>query len=352
MTEALARIDAIIAADPESQRWSFEHHQRGALHTAERLMTLQGAEAGALKIAGPKAPRSITAVRIKRRGAAKPGGAAPDSGAIPDAPGTAELCRFLTLLNSINRHCPWAPHAFSANDSILRELVSNHLNLIVGEERAAKYGGRLRSLIGSNLSPSNICWISTSHRAVAAHTGHSADTQSSKSPARQDHYPVKVYRRPRHRINQGREHALRVLDWAGSSPGGRQYVGSAPVHRQKTCSPVPEASRAVIDWLRNTRHVQNAGFDKIRIVRDNERAFSVRNTVGTANEIAARPRTVESCRGDNPSAVVVDESASNHLRAAHVSSADPLRSRICEEGLVLVRSKACKPTRIRNLTPV
>ena len=37
--------------------------------------------------------------------------------------------------------------------------------------------------------------------------------------------------------------------------------------------------------------------------------YGIRNPVGGVNEVAARPRTVESCRGDNPWAVVVDEIA-------------------------------------------
>ena len=70
-----------------------------------------------------------------------------------------------------------------------------------------------------------------------------------------------------------------------------------------------QASRAVIDWLRTTAFPEEAGYAKIRIARDNERMYGIRNPAGGVNEIAARPRTVESCRGDNPWAVVVDEIA-------------------------------------------
>lgn len=170
-TAALEVLDRLISADPTATAWSFEDHARGSLHEAERLMTLKGAEAQTVTIAAPRGPRSITAVRIKRRGGPAPGTTmAPDARGIADAPGTAELCRFLSLLSAINRNCPWAPHAFSANDAILRELVSNHLNLIVGEERATRHGGRLRALIGSGLTPSNLCWISAS-RAPAPGPG-------------------------------------------------------------------------------------------------------------------------------------------------------------------------------------
>ena len=70
-----------------------------------------------------------------------------------------------------------------------------------------------------------------------------------------------------------------------------------------------QASRAVIDWLRTTSFPEQAGYPKIKIARDNERMYGIRNPAGGVNEIAARPRTVESCRGDNPWAVVVDEIA-------------------------------------------
>lgn len=85
-----------------------------------------------------------------------------------------------------------------------------------------------------------------------------------------------------------------------------------PAIRSRHSHPGPrtfQASRAVIDWLRTTAFPEEAGYAKIRIARDNERMYGIRNPVGGVNEVAARPRTVESCRGDNPWAVVVDEIA-------------------------------------------
>ena len=115
------------------------------------MMTLAGvSESDDVGITKKTGPRSIT--HIKRSAAAA-------GRETKLEPGTAELCRFIRLLNLINRNCPWAPHPFEVNDAILRELTSNHLNLIVGQQNANRHGPRLRSLIGAELTPSNICWI-------------------------------------------------------------------------------------------------------------------------------------------------------------------------------------------------
>ena len=233
--DALARLDAVIGGDPRAALWSFNDHARGSLHEAERLMTLRGAEAATVDLPAARGPRSITAVRIKRRGGPPPGAAgsespAPDARGIADAPGTGELCRFLSLLDAINRNTPWAPHPFSANDSILRELVSNHLNLIVGEERATRHGGRLRALIGSGLTPSNLCWISAS-RPGSRGPGPDPDTHPGTPANRQ----------------QGKTTTLSKFIAAlaiGSIAGGNMlFVYSTGLDRaQEVVSASPEAS--------------------------------------------------------------------------------------------------------------
>ena len=152
-TDDVERLDEIIAADPEAQNWTFAGHERGALHEAERMMTLAGvAEEDDVGVAKKRGPRPVT--HVKRSAAAA-------DRETKLEPGTAELCRFIRLLNLINRNCPWAPHPFEVNDSILRELTSNHLNLIVGQQNANRHGPRLRALIGSELTPSNVCWITS-----------------------------------------------------------------------------------------------------------------------------------------------------------------------------------------------
>lgn len=159
MTDALQRLDRIIADDPAAKLWSFQKHTRGALHEVERIMTLKGEANSGIEIAAPNRPRSIYTIEVRRK---QPQAMAPDAASIGDAPGTGYLCRFLKLLHLVNTQVPWAGKSFSANDSILRELTSNHLNLICGEENAKKYGGRLRAIIGSEMTPSNLCWISES----------------------------------------------------------------------------------------------------------------------------------------------------------------------------------------------
>ena len=113
MDPALESLDTLIAQDPDAQRWSFADHERGALHEAERIMTLAGKDEE-IGVAKKRGPRAITDIR-------KLPSAGPEASA---SPGTEELCRFIRLLHLINRHCPWAPHPFEVNDAILRELTS------------------------------------------------------------------------------------------------------------------------------------------------------------------------------------------------------------------------------------
>lgn len=91
------RLDALIAADPSAASWSFAEHERGALHEAERLMTLEGADEE-IVVAKQRGPRSIVAIHRKRK---------IQTHADSACPGTADLCRFLRLLHLINTNCPW-----------------------------------------------------------------------------------------------------------------------------------------------------------------------------------------------------------------------------------------------------
>jgi hypothetical protein len=94
-TDDVGRLDEIIAADPEAITWTFAGHERGALHEAERMMTLAGAsDAEDVGVAKKRGPRPVT--HVKRSAAAA-------DRETKLEPGTAELCRFIRLLNLINR---------------------------------------------------------------------------------------------------------------------------------------------------------------------------------------------------------------------------------------------------------
>lgn len=99
---------------------------------------------------------------------------------------------------------------------------------------------------------------------------------------------------------------LACLSIAALTGGNCVFVYSTGLDRAVE---VVKASKNTIDWLRRTRHAQNSGYGKIRVAVDNARSYGIVNPSGTVNEIHARPRTVESCRGDNPSALIVDEIA-------------------------------------------
>ena len=92
-------------------------------------MTLEGADEE-IVVAKQRGPRSIVAIHRKRT---------TPTHADSACPGTADLARFIHLLRLINEHCPWANKSFGVNDSILKELVSNHLNLIVGQKQFPRF---------------------------------------------------------------------------------------------------------------------------------------------------------------------------------------------------------------------
>jgi len=52
-----------------------------------------------------------------------------------------------------------------------------------------------------------------------------------------------------------------------------------------------------------------SGSPRFEIKRDNERMISVFNGINAINTCVARPKRVESCRGDAPSAAFFDEAA-------------------------------------------
>ena len=101
----------------------------------------------------------------------------------------------------------------------------------------------------------------------------------------------------------GLDRAQEVVKVSGPDAAAPQMSPPAPATLTRDPRTF-QASRAVIDWLRTTTFPEEAGYAKIRIARDNERMYGIKNPVGGVNEVAARPRTVESCRGDNPWAVV------------------------------------------------
>ena len=69
-----------------------------------------------------------------------------------------------------------------------------------------------------------------------------------------------------------------------------------------------KAAKQYLSWMQKPAG-QLAGYEKIQYRRDNERSFVLLTPSGVLNEISARPRNVESCRGDAPHAAFFDEAA-------------------------------------------
>ena len=69
-----------------------------------------------------------------------------------------------------------------------------------------------------------------------------------------------------------------------------------------------KATKQYLSWMQSDEG-RLAGYEELRYTRDNERSYTVRTPSGALNEVSARPRSTESCRGDAPRAAFFDEAA-------------------------------------------
>lgn len=69
-----------------------------------------------------------------------------------------------------------------------------------------------------------------------------------------------------------------------------------------------KAAKQYINWFRTSFKGRSA-LSAVAYTRDNERSFTLRTAAGIENEVAARPRSVDSCRGDAPRSAFFDEAA-------------------------------------------
>lgn len=85
-----------------------------------------------------------------------------DMGSFADrtGPGELALVHFMKMLDHIQFNAPDKGMNFPVNTSILKQLVVNHLGVIVGESVAAAHSEQLIGIVSKKkLRSGNLCWI-------------------------------------------------------------------------------------------------------------------------------------------------------------------------------------------------
>ena len=186
-------------------------------------------------------------------------------------PGEAQVSRFLRILFELILPAPWSNMVFHVNRMMILRLAASFLPLIVGRATAAQYGKELRSLLSvdvDDLSSSALCWVTNRQQGKTTSTAQFLAALALTS--RQGGNLVYIY-------STSRDRAIEVLRAA------KAYIYHALSLKSQLCADV-------------------------RVVRDTE-SILVLQSGSTTRTIAARPKAVESCRGDAPHAAIVDEVA-------------------------------------------
>lgn len=185
--------------------------------------------------------------------------------------GELKLLKFLTLLEFICYKTPYAAAHFGVNQAVLKKLVINHLPLIVGKEDAAANSQRLIAIVsGKQEKPASLIWVTNRQQGKT--------TTVSKFIA-----------------------ALMLASPVG---GNLVFIYSTSLDRAQE---VLRAAKQYIYYIVTTDRPKMS--DQYKIHRDNERMISIFNGVNAINTCVARPKRVESCRGDAPAAAFIDEAA-------------------------------------------
>ena len=148
-------------------------------------------------------------------------------------------------------------------------LTAAHLHLIVGVEGAKNERQQLLRILAARLKlegSGNLVWITNRQQGKTTTIGR----------------------------------FLALLAASSDAGGLLSTVYSTSLDRAQE---LVKAAKQFLYW-----HIHSGGTPKLKFVRDCERSFVLKNKY-TENEVAARPKAVDSCRGDAPSAAFFDEVA-------------------------------------------
>jgi hypothetical protein len=212
-----------------------------------RPPTVQSTEAPKLQLAGRIQPRALISSSTQTH--------------------SRRLANFLKLIDHLGT-APWANLHFEVNHKILMRLTASHLNLI---SPGCPQG--LTNLIDPRLvldGAANLVWITNRQQGKTTTLARFVAAMALASPV-----------------------------------GGLLFtVYSTSLDRSVE---LVKAAKAYIYWVQSEESGRIEGFSDCKLMRDNERMFAVLNSSKVTNNIVARPKNPESCRGDAPHAAIFDE---------------------------------------------
>lgn len=175
---------------------------------------------------------------------------------------TKRLARFIKTIAFLDT-APWANIVFDVNDRMLRALIATHLHLIVGKDlfkncnraKLLRLVDPTRSLDGF----SNVVWVTNRQQGKTSTIAKFAAALLLSSPVGGD--LICIYSVSLERSNELSKAARQYVQYAADSPA-------------------------------YTHHV--------KVVKNNNVNFVVENHYGAQNYCIARPKNVDSCRGDAP----------------------------------------------------
>jgi hypothetical protein len=181
--------------------------------------------------------------------------------------GVQRLLEFLRLARMFD-NAPWANHWFNVNHDIFVRLTASHLHLIVGPENAVAEKAQLLKLLSAYTKLdgcSNLVWVTNRQQGKTTTVGK----------------------------------FIALIAVASRTGGLLAAIYSTSLDRAVE---LIKSAKKYLYWY------QQLSGGKIKFVRDCERTFVVSNGF-SENEVGARPKNVDSCRGDAPSAAFFDEVA-------------------------------------------
>jgi hypothetical protein len=188
--------------------------------------------------------------------------------------GVLAVSQFMALISDLGT-APWANQRFATNLSMIRRLAASHLPIIVGKKIAVTHRETLVSFIDSDVNLTdarNTIWITNRQQGKTTTLGKFIAALAIYSPK-----------------------------------GG--LVSTIYSTNLDRAVELIKAAKQYINWYKSVFAAKTALASALVYTRDNERSFTLRTHAGSENEIAARPRSVDSCRGDAPASAFFDEAA-------------------------------------------
>lgn len=243
-----------------------------SLRESYKRLLVSGVEA-TRKAAATSRQVPVRTGQFRRVAACRPTDASDRAESKSEGVAVARMAGFLRLLEYLGT-APWASATFSTNARMISRLVVSHMAVIVGVELAKTHKEALISFVdtdGRISDAQNTVWITNRQQGKTSTLGKFIAALAIYSP--RGGLVATIY-------STGLDRAVELVKAA-----------KAYIHWMKADADGPAPHKGVV------------------FARDNERSFTLRTAEGALNEIAARPRNVDSCRGDAPACAFFDEAA-------------------------------------------